>query len=67
MRRLPTVGCVVLFASFLAAGCGKEDTGEANLPKPMPESEVQKLTPEQQENVRKFQELQKQNSQGGLR
>jgi hypothetical protein len=66
MLRLPAV-VVALTAVFIAAGCGSEDSGEANLPKPMEEAEIQKLGPEQQESIRKFQEMQRQNSNGQVR
>lgn len=66
MRGFPAA--VILFICVcLAAGCDQADTGERNLPKPMSEEEIQKLGPEQQENIRRFQEMQRQNSGGQLR
>lgn len=64
MRKLQAL---IFLGVLLAAGCAKEDTGEANLPKPMSEAEIQKLSPEQQENIRNFQKLQEQNSGGKAR
>lgn len=65
MRSLQAI--VTIAVLLLVAGCDKEDTGESKLPKPMSEAEIQKLTPEQQANVRRFQEMQRQNSDGNLR
>ncbi len=61
------LSAVILLCGILLAGCGKEDSGEANLPKPMSEADIQKLGPQEQENVRRFQEMQKQNSGGSIR